>query len=102
MLQSACHLMSYIGNVLSALKVSSDHPTVATGPAVSAECRGAGTSDLSATGMPTLVMDVDHDWVEDIHIDDDDDGLEDSDDESLNNKLCTYSVTQKEFINQHW
>ena len=24
------------------------------------------------------------------------------DDESLNNKLCTYTITQKEFMNQHW
>ena len=34
--------------------------------------------------------------------DDDDSGEEDSDDESLCNKLCTYTQTQKEFMNQHW
>ena len=24
------------------------------------------------------------------------------DEESLNNKLCTFTITQKEFMNQHW
>lgn len=33
---------------------------------------------------------------------DDDDSEEDSDEDSLCNKLCTFSVTQKELMNQHW
>ncbi|XP_074029001.1 E3 ubiquitin-protein ligase-like protein poe [Leptinotarsa decemlineata] len=32
----------------------------------------------------------------------DDDSGEDSDEDSLSNKLCTFTVTQKEFMNQHW
>lgn len=32
----------------------------------------------------------------------DDSTIEDSDEDSLGNKLCTFSVTQKEFMNQHW
>ncbi|XP_030384737.1 protein purity of essence [Scaptodrosophila lebanonensis] len=32
----------------------------------------------------------------------DDSLLEDSDEDTLNNKLCTFSQTQKEFMNQHW
>lgn len=28
--------------------------------------------------------------------------LDDSDEDTLNNKLCTFSQTQKEFMNQHW
>ncbi|XP_055857167.1 protein purity of essence [Episyrphus balteatus] len=34
--------------------------------------------------------------------DDDDSIVEDSDEDSLGNKLCTFSQTQKEFMNQHW
>lgn len=33
---------------------------------------------------------------------DEDSFVEDSDEDSLNNKLCTFSLTQKEFMNQHW
>ncbi len=42
------------------------------------------------------------DYLDDLGGDDDDSGEEDSDDESLCNKLCTYTQTQKEFMNQHW
>ncbi len=52
---------------------------------------------------------VDHDndcyWLEDgsgLLAEEEDSGAEDSDDESLCNKLCTYTQTQKEFMNQHW
>jgi hypothetical protein len=41
------------------------------------------------------------DWIDDLQ-DDDDSAGEDSDDDSLCNKLCTYTQTQKEFMNQHW
>ena len=34
--------------------------------------------------------------------DEDDSAGEDSDDEGLNSKLCTFTQTQKEFMNQHW
>ena len=34
--------------------------------------------------------------------DDEDSGGEDSDDEGLNSRLCTYTITQKEFMSQHW
>ncbi|ENN72391.1 hypothetical protein YQE_11026, partial [Dendroctonus ponderosae] len=45
-------------------------------------------------------LDIELDWQEET-IDDDDSG-EDSDEDSLSNKLCTFTVTQKEFMNQHW
>ncbi|ODM96234.1 E3 ubiquitin-protein ligase UBR4, partial [Orchesella cincta] len=34
--------------------------------------------------------------------DDDESVGEDSDDEGLNSRLCTYTITQKEFMSQHW
>ncbi|GAB0092871.1 Protein purity of essence [Sergentomyia squamirostris] len=42
------------------------------------------------------------DFVDDVGADDDDSVVEDSDEDSLGNKLCTFSITQKEFMNQHW
>lgn len=39
---------------------------------------------------------------EDVGQDEDDSTIEDSDEDSLGNKLCTFSVTAKEFMNQHW
>ncbi|XP_067624888.1 protein purity of essence isoform X2 [Eurosta solidaginis] len=40
--------------------------------------------------------------MDDMAMDEDDSFVEDSDEDSLNNKLCTFSQTQKEFMNQHW
>lgn len=45
-------------------------------------------------------LDIELDWQEETN--DDDDSGEDSDEDSLCNKLCTFTVTQKEFMNQHW
>lgn len=42
------------------------------------------------------------DYLDDLVNDDDDSAVEDSDEDSLSNKLCTYSISQKDFINQHW
>uniref|UniRef100_A0A1B0DDK1 Uncharacterized protein n=1 Tax=Phlebotomus papatasi TaxID=29031 RepID=A0A1B0DDK1_PHLPP len=42
------------------------------------------------------------DFVDDVGADDDDSVVEDSDEDSLGNKLCTFSITQKEYMNQHW
>ncbi|XP_043276539.1 protein purity of essence isoform X5 [Venturia canescens] len=51
----------------------------------------------------TPINDVnDSDWIDELAHDDDDSAAEDSDEDSLSNKLCTFTVTQKEFTNQHW
>lgn len=42
------------------------------------------------------------DFMDDIGAEDEDSIVEDSDEDSLGNKLCTFSQTQKEFMNQHW
>ena len=44
----------------------------------------------------------DSDWIDELAHDDDDSAAEDSDEDSLSNKLCTFTITQKEFTNQHW
>uniref|UniRef100_A0A8D8THS7 E3 ubiquitin-protein ligase UBR4 n=1 Tax=Cacopsylla melanoneura TaxID=428564 RepID=A0A8D8THS7_9HEMI len=48
-------------------------------------------------------LDLDIEWNDDVtHEDDEDSGGDESDEDSLCNKLCTYTITQKEFMNQHW
>lgn len=42
------------------------------------------------------------DYLDDLLNEDDDSAADDSDEDSLSNKLCTYSISQKDFINQHW
>jgi E3 ubiquitin-protein ligase UBR4 len=40
--------------------------------------------------------------MEELGAEDDDSAGEESDEDSLCNKLCTFTMTQKEFMNQHW
>lgn len=41
-------------------------------------------------------------YFEDMTGEDEDSSLEDSDEDSLSSKLCTYSLTEKEYMIQHW
>ncbi|XP_035739496.1 protein purity of essence-like isoform X1 [Vespa mandarinia] len=51
----------------------------------------------------TPINDInDSDWLDEIPHEEDDSAVEDSDEDSLCNKLCTFTITQKEFMNQHW
>ncbi|XP_074655636.1 E3 ubiquitin-protein ligase UBR4-like [Tubulanus polymorphus] len=86
MLESTCYLLSYIGDILGALKITVTDNDGMVSPLFD--------SDLQ-------LQEVDSDWVDDLP-DDEGSNAEDSDEESLNNKLCTFTVTQKEFMNQHW
>nr|KAG5693182.1 hypothetical protein BaRGS_014072 [Batillaria attramentaria] len=88
LMDTLCCLLSYIGEILAALKKGVDRGGAAS-PTLEAE-----------TAAPT---DGDSDWAEDVPQEEEDSGGEDSqDEESLNNKLCTFTITQKEFMNQHW
>lgn len=42
------------------------------------------------------------DYLDDLLNEEDDSAVDDSDEDSLSNKLCTFSISQKDFINQHW
>lgn len=64
---------------------------------------------LGFTGSRTLTPPWEDDvppefdeYIDELAGDDDESVVEDSDEDSLGTKLCTYSVTQKEFMNQHW
>ncbi|KAK5619189.1 E3 ubiquitin-protein ligase ubr4 [Crenichthys baileyi] len=85
MLDCSCHIISYLADVMNALRQSS----------------GQGTSALLVEGEEKA-MEVDSDWVEELAVEEDDSQAEDSDEDSLCNKLCTFTITQKEFMNQHW
>ncbi|KAM6976924.1 E3 ubiquitin-protein ligase UBR4 [Aplochiton taeniatus] len=85
MLECSCHIISYLADVMNALRKSS----------------GQGCSAILMEGEEKA-MEVDSDWVEELAVEEDDSQAEDSDEDSLCNKLCTFTITQKEFMNQHW
>lgn len=91
-LESICCLLEYLSNILEVLNFMS--------PISSSK-----TSDVEAQDYQGNVQ---TDWVDEgpcfnIGDEDDDESLvDDSDDESLCNKLCTFTLTQKEFAHQHW
>uniref|UniRef100_A0A8C2KCQ3 Ubiquitin protein ligase E3 component n-recognin 4 n=1 Tax=Cyprinus carpio TaxID=7962 RepID=A0A8C2KCQ3_CYPCA len=85
MLECACHIISYLADVMNALRQSS----------------GQGSSQLLMEGEEKAI-EVDSDWVEELAVEEEDSQAEDSDEDSLCNKLCTFTITQKEFMNQHW
>ncbi|XP_028980055.2 E3 ubiquitin-protein ligase UBR4 isoform X4 [Esox lucius] len=85
MLECSCHIISYLADVMNALRQGS----------------GQGSSMLLVDGEDKAI-EVDSDWVEELAVEDDDSQAEDSDEDSLCNKLCTFTITQKEFMNQHW
>ncbi|BFZ02848.1 hypothetical protein BsWGS_05885 [Bradybaena similaris] len=86
MLETLCCLLTYIGEILGALKQPSD--------------RARSFSPLLE--REPLPPESEGEWTEDLAHDDDDSAGEDSDEETLHNKLCTFTITQKEFMNQHW
>ncbi|XP_045063212.1 E3 ubiquitin-protein ligase UBR4-like isoform X2 [Coregonus clupeaformis] len=85
MLECCCHIISYLADVMNALRQGS----------------GQGSSVLLVDGEEKAV-EVDSDWVDELAVEDDDSQAEDSDEDSQCNKLCTFTITQKEFMNQHW
>uniref|UniRef100_A0A4X2KYM1 UBR-type domain-containing protein n=1 Tax=Vombatus ursinus TaxID=29139 RepID=A0A4X2KYM1_VOMUR len=84
-LECTCHIVSYLADVTNALSQGS----------------GQGPSHLSVDGEERAI-EVDSDWVEELAVEEEDSQAEDSDEDSLCNKLCTFTITQKEFMNQHW
>ena len=82
-------LLEYLSDVLMAAKASND---------------GKKESSPAADGNQSANDTTDSEWVEDQNVEDVEEvtSPEDSDEESLCNKLCTYTLTQKEFVTQHW
>ncbi|XP_069598111.1 E3 ubiquitin-protein ligase UBR4 isoform X6 [Ranitomeya imitator] len=84
-LECTCHIVSYLADVTNALSLGV----------------GQGHCHLPMDGEERAI-EVDSDWVEELGVEEDDSQAEDSDEDSLCNKLCTFTITQKEFMNQHW
>eukprot|EP00058_Branchiostoma_floridae_P006338 XP_002591826.1 hypothetical protein BRAFLDRAFT_125324 [Branchiostoma floridae] len=83
--ESLCYLLMYVADVLIALK----------------QATGGGRSTSPLCEREGSVLE-ETDWADDLVQEEEDEDAEDSDEDSLCNKLCTFTVTQKEFMNQHW
>ena len=109
-LASFCCLLQYATDVLQALRSIGSNAVAAAAVSSSdvllpppelelvTECGGASASISSVT---TAAAEVE-DWAEELGLDDVESDGDESDEDLLCNKLCTYVVTQKEFMNQHW
>ncbi|XP_054271979.1 E3 ubiquitin-protein ligase UBR4-like isoform X4 [Macrosteles quadrilineatus] len=87
MVEATCYIVNYTSDVISALC-----PTA-----------GGRASSPPWDGDTLPPSDLDTDWMDELgHDDDEESGGDDSDEDSLCNKLCTFTITQKEFMNQHW
>lgn len=89
-IEAGCCILNYVADIVNAvcpqkLLLNQDRAT-------SPPWEGA---------LPTNDV-TDSDWIDEIAHDEEDSGTEDSDEDSLCNKLCTFTITQKEFMNQHW
>ncbi|RWS17081.1 E3 ubiquitin-protein ligase UBR4-like protein [Dinothrombium tinctorium] len=89
-MESCCYLLSYLADVFEALKI------------FQSDASFPGRSSSPDPEMGAAANDMDSDWVDDICPDEDESTGEESDEDSFCNKLCTFTVTQKEFMNQHW
>lgn len=83
MLEAACCLLEYLSDVIGGLTNQSGNFRAVSPP-------WEGETPL------------DHDTDCPDEVNDEEDSGEDSDEDSLYNKLCTFTITQKEFMNQHW
>ncbi|CAH0600763.1 unnamed protein product [Chrysodeixis includens] len=85
-IESACVLLSYLADALHAINTTQPHTWRSVSPT------WESPSDLG--------FDLDY---TDEQQDDDDTSADDSDEDAmLQYKLCTFTVTQREFMNQHW
>ena len=80
-----------LGDVIVALKLTNDN----------GDDIGFRPSSPTSNDQGENTNENENDWIDELN-DDDDSAGEDSDDEGLNSKLCTFTQTQKEFMNQHW
>ncbi|XP_077505275.1 E3 ubiquitin-protein ligase-like protein poe isoform X4 [Amblyomma americanum] len=91
-MNSACYLLSYVADLVGSLKLLAERPLIVGR-------LGAASPPLDGDAQHP---EPDSDWADELGPEDDESGGEDSDEDSLCNKLCTFTMTQKEFMNQHW
>lgn len=85
-IESTSYILSYLSDVFEALKLLCNE------------------NSLLASPFDTeFGPDVDAEWIDDLACPDDDESAgEESDEDSLCNMLCTFTMTQREFMNQYW
>ncbi|XP_014478762.1 PREDICTED: protein purity of essence isoform X5 [Dinoponera quadriceps] len=88
-IEAGCCMLNYIADIVGAICPQQ------------AQSQDRATSPPWEGAIPSNDVN-DSDWVDEIPHEDDDSAAEDSDEDSLCNKLCTFTITQKEFMNQHW
>ena len=92
MVENTCRILEYMCDVIAALKLTNENERDQDSNRPSSPSTEQGAENSNEN---------DNDWIDELN-DDDDSAGEDSDDEGLNSKLCTFTQTQKEFMNQHW
>lgn len=85
MLEAACCLLDYVGDIVGGLTT---------------QAQSMGFRAFSPPWEGEAPLEMDSEWPDELH--DEDDSGDDSDEDALCNKLCTFTITQKEFMNQHW
>ncbi|KAF5286898.1 hypothetical protein FQA39_LY00431 [Lamprigera yunnana] len=85
MLEVVCCLLDYIGDIVACL---------------TNQAQSMGFRAFSPPWEGDAPLEMDSEWPDELN--DEDDSGDDSDEDALCNKLCTFTVTQKEFMNQHW
>ena len=95
MVENTCRILEYMCDVIAALKLTNENEK-------DQDCnRPSSPSNEHGGNAAENSNENENDWIDELN-DDDDSAGEDSDDEGLNSKLCTFTQTQKEFMNQHW
>ncbi|XP_052222057.1 E3 ubiquitin-protein ligase UBR4-like isoform X2 [Dreissena polymorpha] len=90
LLSTLCCLLSYVGGVLAAVRKADDHA-------------GGADEVPEEREVISVAQEADSDWDEELsHEEENTTGEDSQDEEFMNNKLCTFTITQKEFMNQHW
>lgn len=97
-LASFCCLLQYTTDVLHALKMLSCSENKMTAESSSSD--GLLLDPAEGTGTRSPVSAEVEDWVDDMGLEDVESDGDESDEDLLCNKLCTFVQTQKEFMNQ--
>lgn len=101
MIEATCQLLGYVGDVTTALSPQMSQQQQPPVQTTVSNCPSNISRALSPPWEGEAPPEFDSEWTDDVN-EDEDSAAEDSDEDSLCNKLCTFTVTQKEFMNQHW
>lgn len=106
-LESCYQMLSYLSDIFNALEYKFVYLKSRKNLTDNEDDKNSKLS-LSLSSLGRIFIDDDLDYADDhatdggaLHASEDEE-YDDEEDEDLCDKLCTFTVTQKEFINQHW